>query len=71
MARSCLSSLVIAYRKAALGALHSVCIVVMFGGQLVAHPIFGFDFCFSPPERRRVAQTGQGILTNMFEHVDA
>ena len=23
------------------------------------------------PVRRRVAQAGQGILTNMFEHVDA
>jgi len=35
------------------------------------HPIFGFDFGFSYPERRRVAQAGQGIMTNMFEHVDA
>jgi len=25
----------------------------------------------SSPVRRRVAETGQGILTNMFEHVDA
>ena len=37
-----------------------------------AHPtISGFEFRFSSPERRRVAETGQGILTNMFEHVDA
>jgi len=42
-----------------------------YGGQLVAHPIFGFEFRFSSPDRRRVAQAGQGILTNMFEHVDA
>ncbi|OYY45502.1 MAG: hypothetical protein B7Y56_06180 [Gallionellales bacterium 35-53-114] len=31
-----------------------------------------FDFRFwAPLIRHRVAQTGQGILTNMFEHVDA
>ena len=28
-------------------------------------------FRFYSPERRRVAEAGQGILTNMFEHVDA
>ena len=28
-------------------------------------------FDFPSPVRRRVAQAGQGILTNMFEHVDA
>jgi hypothetical protein len=28
-------------------------------------------FEFLSPVRRRVAETGQGILTNMFEHVDA
>jgi hypothetical protein len=45
--------------------------LLLCGGQLVAHPFFGFDFCLSSPVRRRVAQAGQGILTNMFEHVDA
>jgi hypothetical protein len=28
-------------------------------------------FAFLSPVRRRVAETGQGILTNMFEHVAA
>jgi hypothetical protein len=28
-------------------------------------------FCFLSPERRRVAQAGQGILTSMLEHVAA
>jgi len=28
-------------------------------------------FRFTSPVRRRVAEAGQGILTNMFEHVDA
>jgi hypothetical protein len=48
-------------------------IYFMYGGQLVAHPIFdvGFVFCLSSPVRRRVAEAGQGILTNMFEHVAA
>ncbi len=43
-----------------------------YGGQLVARPFFlVFGFRFSSPERRRVAEAGQGILTNMFEHVAA
>ena len=35
---------------------------------------FAFDFgslLFPPLFRHRVAEVGQGILTNMFEHVDA
>jgi hypothetical protein len=33
---------------------------------------FDFGFLFFPPLfRHRVAEAGQGILTNMFEHVDA
>jgi hypothetical protein len=47
------------------------CLSIQYGGQLVAHTIFGFDFRFLSPVRRRVAEAGQGILTNMFEHVDA
>jgi len=38
-------------------------------GNLLPTRFFGF--CFSSPVRRRVAEAGQGILTNMFEHVDA
>ena len=42
------------------------------GGQLVARQVLRFqDFVSSSPERRRVAEAGRGILTNMFEHVDA
>jgi len=29
------------------------------------------NFAFPPLFRHRVAEAGQGILTNMFEHVDA
>jgi hypothetical protein len=35
-----------------------------------AHAVV-LDFDFLSPERRRVAEAGQGILTNMFEHVAA
>ena len=44
-------------------------IYLNYGGQLVATRFLGF--CFFSSVRRRVAQAGQGILTNMFEHVDA
>ena len=48
----------------------------MQNGQQVAYPNLRFWFTvliyrFSSPVRRRVAQAGQGILTNMFEHVAA
>ena len=31
------------------------------GGQLVAHLFYGLGFSLSSPERRRVAEAGQGI----------
>ena len=35
--------------------------VLQHGGQFVAHSIFGFEFCFTSPVCRRVAEAGQGI----------
>jgi hypothetical protein len=47
-----------------------ILINVRTGWAQSAHPVF-LNFAFSTPVRRRVAQAGQGILTNMFEHVTA
>jgi hypothetical protein len=40
---------------------HCFAYLLQHGGQLVAHPIFGFGFLFFSPERRRVAEAGQGM----------
>jgi len=40
----------------------------MVGNLLPTMQVYGFGFS---PVRRRVAEAGQGILTNMFEHVAA
>jgi hypothetical protein len=37
----------------------------------ISFRFLNLHFRFSSPERRRVAQAGQGILTNMSEHVAA
>jgi hypothetical protein len=75
LARSSLLSLAIAYPKAAHGALLSIRVgTTCPPGRKKYWATFCprlNDFRFSSPERRRVAQTGQGILTNMFEHVAA
>ena len=40
-------------------------------GNLLPTRFSVLGFSYSSPVRRRVAEAGQGILTNMFEHVDA
>jgi hypothetical protein len=45
---------------------------LQLGGQLVAHPIFGFAFRLLPPERRLdQTQTSGGVGRALFEHVAA
>ena len=61
-------------RRFCVGTAHAFCLSV--GGRFA--PTYGFGFAFDfgfsifpPLFRHRVAEAGQGILTNMFEHVDA
>ena len=53
--------------------INAVSFAIVFSMYVVGTkcPRGGFEFRFTSPERRRVAEAGQGILTNMFEHVDA